>query len=140
MERIMVMTDVENNIHDTIEEEDTMARTRFALSCALRHIYFNDFGLDRTFIMKDLASLVIYYSDETTPPEIIAGYKKLNEWLTRLELIKQLQVGNGEAYLERMLAELNEINLVAMMRFVKTKATEAGDLTLEKIKGDNEKW
>ena len=140
MERIVVMTEIEKNIHDTIEEEDTMARTRFALSCALRHIYFNDFGLDRTFIMKDLASLVIYYSDETTPPEIIAGYKRLNEWLTRLELIKQLQVGNGEAYLERMLSELNEINLVAMMRFVKTKATEAGDLTLEKIKGDNEKW
>ena len=134
------MTDIEKNMHDTMEEEDTMARTRFALSCALRHIYFNDFGLDRTFIMTHLASRVIYYSDETTPPEIIAGYKKLNEWLTRLELIKQLQVGNGEAYLERMLAELNEINLVAMMRFVKTKATEAGDLTLEKIKGDNEKW
>ncbi|MBR6173429.1 MAG: hypothetical protein IKQ49_09730 [Eubacterium sp.] len=117
-----------------------MARTRFALSCALRHIYFNDFGLDRTFIMKDLASLVIYYSDESTPSEIIAGYRRLNEWLTKLELIKQLQVGNGEAYLERMLTELNAINLVALMRFVKEKATEAGDLTLEKIKGDNEKW
>lgn len=134
------MTDIEKNMHDTMEEEDTMARTRFALSCALRHIYFNDFGLDRTFIMKDLASLVIYYSDESTPSEIIAGYRRLNEWLTKLELIKQLQVGNGEAYLERMLTELNAINLVALMRFVKEKATEAGDLTLEKIKGDNEKW
>ena len=59
----MNLNPYENEIYDAINEEDVMARTRFALSCALRHVFLNDFGLERTFIMKDLAALVIYYAD-----------------------------------------------------------------------------
>ena len=134
------MTEVEKTIHDEIEEEDTMARTRFALSCALRHIFFNDFGLDRTFIMKDLAALVIYYADETTPAEIMANYEKLTQWQLRYELMKQLQINNGELTINQIINELNGINVTALIQFVKAKATAAGDLTLEKLKGDNDKW
>jgi hypothetical protein len=134
------MTEDEKNIHDTMEEEDTMARTRFALSCALRHIFFNDFGLDRTFIMKDLAALVIYYADETTPAEIMANYEKLTQWQLRYELMKQLQINNGELTINQIINELNGINVTALIQFVKAKATAAGDLTLEKLKGDNDKW
>lgn len=130
----------ENEILNTINEEDTMARTRFALSCALRHVFLNDFGLDRTFIMKDLSALVIYYADESTPGEIMANYEKLNNWILRYELMKQFQVNNGEATIEQIIRDLNGINVTGLMQFVKKKATEAGDLTLEKIKGDNEKW
>lgn len=134
------MTQYEQEIIDTINEEDAMARTRFALSCALRHIFLNDFGLDRTFIMKDLSALVIYYADETTPAEIMTNYEMLNEWLLRYELMKQFQVNNGEATIDQIARDLNKINVTALMQYVKKKATEAGDFTLEKIKGDNEKW
>ena len=130
----------ENDILETISEEDTMARTRFALSCALRHIFLNDFGLDRTFIMKDLSSLVIYYADESTPAEIMADYEKLNNWILRYELMKQYQINNGEATIDQIIRGLSEINVTGLMQYVKKKATEAGDLTLEKLKGDNEKW
>ncbi len=133
------MNQYEQEIVDTMEE-DAMARTRFALSCALRHIFMNDFGLDRTFIMKDLSALVIYYADETTPAEIMSNYEKLNEWLLRYELMKQFQVNNGEATIDQIVGDLNKIDVTALMQYVKKKATEAGDLTLEKIKGDNEKW
>ena len=134
------MTQYEQEIIDTINEEDAMARTRFALSCALRHIFLNDFGLDRTFIMKDLSALVIYYADETTPAEIMSNYEMLNEWLLRYELMKQFQVNNGEATIDQIARNLNKINVTALMQYVKKKATEAGDFTLEKIKGDNDKW
>lgn len=117
-----------------------MARTRFALSCALRHIFFNDFGLDRTFIMKDLASLVIYYADETTPPSIMIEYEKLTEWQLRYELMKQFQINNGEVSVEQIVNRLKAIDVTMLMQFVKKRATEAGDLTLEKLKGDNDKW
>lgn len=130
----------ENDILETISEEDTMARTRFALSCALRHIFLNDFGLDRTFIMKDLSALVIYYADESTPAEIMADYEKLNNWILRYELMKQYQINNGEATIDQIIRGLSEINVTGLMQYVKRKATEAGDLTLEKLKGDNEKW
>lgn len=130
----------ENDILETISEEDTMARTRFALSCALRHIFLNDFGLDRTFIMKDLSALVIYYADESTPAEIMAEYEKLNNWILRYELMKQFQINNGEAAINQIIRGLSEINVTGLMQYVKKKATEAGDLTLEKLKGDNEKW
>lgn len=130
----------ENDILETISEEDTMARTRFALSCALRHIFLNDFGLDRTFIMKDLSALVIYYADESTPAEIMADYEKLNNWILRYELMKQYQINNGEATIDQITRGLSEINVTGLMQYVKKKATEAGDLTLEKLKGDNEKW
>ena len=130
----------ENDILETISEEDTMARTRFALSCALRHIFLNDFGLDRTFIMKDLSALVIYYADESTPAEIMADYEKLNNWILRYELMKQYQINNGEATIDQIIRGLSEINVTGLMQYVKKKATEAGDLTLEKLKGDNEKW
>ena len=122
------------------EEEDTMARTRFALSCALRHIFFNDFGLDRTFIMKDLAALVIYYADDTTPADIMVNYEKLTEWQLRYELVKQFEINEGETTIERIVNELSLINVTALIQFVKEKATAAGDLTLEKVKGDNDKW
>ena len=134
------MTQYEQEIIDTINEEDAMARTRFALSCALRHIFLNDFGLDRTFIMKDLSALVIYYADETTPAEIMSNYEMLNEWLLRYELMKQFQVNNGEVTIDQIARDLNKINVTALMQYVKKKATEAGDFTLEKIKGDNDKW
>ena len=134
------MTQYEQEIIDTINEEDAMARTRFALSCALRHIFLNDFGLDRTFIMKDLSALVIYYADETTPAEIMSNYEMLNEWLLRYELMKQFQVNNGEVTIDQIASGLNRINVTALMQYVKKKATEAGDFTLEKIKGDNDKW
>lgn len=130
----------ENDILETISEEDNMARTRFALSCALRHIFLNDFGLDRTFIMKDLSALVIYYADESTPAEIMADYEKLNNWILRYELMKQYQINNGEATIDQIIRGLSEINVTGLMQYVKKKATEAGDLTLEKLKGDNEKW
>lgn len=130
----------ENDILETISEEDTMARTRFALSCALRHIFLNDFGLDRTFIMKDLSALVIYYADESTPAEIMADYEKLNNWILRYELMKQYQINNGEATIDQIIRGLSEINVTGLMQYVKKKATEAGDLTLDKLKGDNEKW
>ena len=134
------MTQYEQEIIDTINEEDAMARTRFALSCALRHIFLNDFGLDRTFIMKDLSALVIYYADETTPAEIMTNYEMMNEWLLRYELMKQFQVNNGEVTIDQIASGLNRINVTALMQYVKKKATEAGDFTLEKIKGDNDKW
>ena len=56
-----------------------MARNKFALCCALRHIFFNDYGLEKTFIMSDLLALTAYYSDQDTPPEIISNQKKLHQ-------------------------------------------------------------
>ena len=62
---------------------------KYALRCAIRHIYFNDFCLDRTFILKDLSGLYLYYADENTPPEIRFTYSKLSAWLMKLELIQK---------------------------------------------------
>ncbi|SFB90022.1 hypothetical protein [Ruminococcus albus] len=66
-----------------------MARNRFCLSCALRHVFFNDFGLDRTFIMSDLAALFLYYADNDVLPQLSADYNRLNVWLTKVELIRK---------------------------------------------------
>lgn len=117
-----------------------MARNKFALCCALRHIYFNDYGLDRTFIMSDLLALTAYYSDQNTPPEVISNRKKLHLWLTKVELIKKMQQEEAPAMLETMMRELELINLAAMVQYVKNKALEAGDLSMQHIKGDNDKW
>ena len=103
-----------------------MARHRYALCCALRHIYFNDFGLDKTFILSDLLALTSYYTDEDTPPEIIADHKKLHLWLTKLELMKK--------------CELEDIGIEAMLMYVKNKAMQAGDFSMLYIRGDNDRW
>ena len=66
-----------------------MARNRFCLSCALRHVFFNDFGLDRVFIMNDLAALFLYYADNDVLPQLSADFNKLNVWLTKVELIRK---------------------------------------------------
>ena len=66
-----------------------MARNRYVLSCALRHVFLNDFGLDRVFIMNDLAALFIYYADENVLPQLSADYNKLNVWLTKVELLRK---------------------------------------------------
>ena len=117
-----------------------MARNKYALCCALRHIFFNDFGLDRTYILNDLLALTAYYSDADTAPEIISNQKKLHLWLTKVELIKKLQMEQGDSILDSMMQELGLINLNAMLKFVREKAMAAGDLSMEHIKGDNEKW
>ena len=117
-----------------------MARNKFALCCALRHIYFNDYGLEKTFIMSDLLALTAYYSDQNTPPEIISNQKKLHMWLTKAELIKKLEKEEEPEILENLMRELELINLNAMLQYVKNKALEAGDLALQHIKGDNDKW
>lgn len=117
-----------------------MARNKFALCCALRHIFFNDYGLDRTFILSDLLSLTAFYSDENTPPEVISNQKKLHLWLTRVEMIKKLQMEQGDGILDIMMRELELININAMLQYVKGKALAAGDLSMAHIKGDNDKW
>ncbi len=117
-----------------------MARNKFALCCALRHIFFNDYGLEKTFIMSDLLALTAYYSDQNTPPEIISNQKKLHLWLTRAELIKKLGKEEEPDTLDTLMRELELINLNAMLQYVKSKALESGDLALQHIKGDNEKW
>ncbi|MBO4878199.1 MAG: hypothetical protein J5501_09360 [Ruminococcus sp.] len=117
-----------------------MARNKYALCCALRHIYFNDFGLDKTFIMSDLLALTAYYEDDNTPPEIISNQKKLHLWLTRIELLKKLGKEQGDEVIGNLMHELDLINVNGMMQYVKSKALEAGDLALEHIKGDNDKW
>ena len=117
-----------------------MARNKFALCCALRHVFFNDYGLDRIFIMNDLLALVNYYTDGQTPPEIISNQKKLNLWLTKMELIKRFQKEQEAGILDTMMKELDLINLAALLQYVKGKATESGDLSLKRIKGDNDKW
>lgn len=122
------------------ERVNDMARNRFALCCALRHIYFNDYGLDKTFIMSDLLALTAYYSDNDTPPEIVSNQKKLHLWLTKVELIKKFEQEQSNALLENMMRELELINVNAMLQYVKKKAMDAGDLALEHIKGDNDKW
>ena len=66
-----------------------MARNRFVLSCALRHVFLHDFGLDRVFVMNDLAALYIYYADEHVLPQLAADFNKLNVWLTKVELIRK---------------------------------------------------
>ena len=66
-----------------------MARNRFCLSCALRHVFLNDFGLDRVFIMNDLAALFLYYADNDVLPQLSADFNKLNVWLTKVELIRK---------------------------------------------------
>ncbi|MBR1863929.1 MAG: hypothetical protein IJ806_07580 [Ruminococcus sp.] len=117
-----------------------MARNKFALCCALRHIYFNDYGLDKTFIMSDLLALTAYYADQDTPPEIISNQKKLHLWLTKIEIIKKLEQEQGEAVIANLMHELDLININAMLQYVKNKALEAGDLSMQHIKGDNDKW
>lgn len=117
-----------------------MARNKFALCCALRHIYFNDYGLEKTFIMSDLLALTAYYSDQNTPPEIISNQKKLHLWLTKAEFIKKLGKEDEPNTLDNLMRELELINLNAMLQYVKNKALEAGDLALQHIKGDNDKW
>ncbi len=117
-----------------------MARNKFALCCALRHVFFNDYGLERTFIMSDLLALTAYYSDQNTPPEIISNQKKLHLWLTKAELIKKMQKEDEPALFDELMRELELINLAAMVQYVKNKATEAGDLSMQHIKGDNDKW
>lgn len=117
-----------------------MARNKYALCCALRHIFFNDFGLEKTFILSDLLALTAYYSDGDTPPEIISNQKKLHLWLTKTELIKKLEKEQGDAVIDNLMRELDLINVNGMMQYVKGKALEAGDLAMEHIKGDNTKW
>lgn len=117
-----------------------MARNKFALCCALRHIFFNDYGLEKTFIMSDLLALTAYYSDQNTPPEIISNQKKLHLWLTKAELIKKLGKEDEPDTLDTLMRELELINLNAMLQYVKGKALESGDLALQHIKGDNDKW
>ncbi len=117
-----------------------MARNKYALCCALRHIFFNDFGLEKTFILSDLLALTAYYSDDDTPPEIISNQKKLHLWLTKTELIKKLEKEQGDAVIDNLMRELDLINVNGMMQYVKGKALEAGDLAMEHIKGDNTKW
>lgn len=117
-----------------------MARNKFALCCALRHIFFNDYGLERTFILSDLLALTAYYSDRDTPPEIISNQKKLHLWLTKVELIKKMEREDAPALLDEMMRELELINLAAMVQYVKSKAEAAGDLSMQHIKGDNDKW
>ena len=117
-----------------------MARNKFALCCALRHIFFNDYGLEKTFIMSDLLALTAYYSDQDTPPEIISNQKKLHLWLTRAELIKKLGKEDEPDTLDALMRDLELINLNAMLQYVKSKALASGDLALQHIKGDNDKW
>lgn len=117
-----------------------MARNKYALCCALRHIFFNDFGLEKTFILSDLLALTAYYSDDDTPPEIISNQKKLHLWLTKTELIKKLEKEQGDAVIDNLMRELDLINVNGMMQYVKGKALDAGDLAMEHIKGDNTKW
>ncbi|MBR5723192.1 MAG: hypothetical protein IKX57_06135 [Oscillospiraceae bacterium] len=117
-----------------------MARNRFALCCALRHIFFNDYGLEKTFIMSDLLALTAYYSDQNTPPEILSNQKKLHLWLTRAELIKKLGKEDEPDTLNALMHDLELINLNAMLQYVKGRALESGDLSLQHIKGDNDKW
>ena len=117
-----------------------MARNKYALCCALRHIFFNDFGLEKTFILSDLLALTAYYSDDDTPPEIISNQKKLHLWLTKTELIKKLEKEQGDAVIDNLMRELDLINVNGMMQYVMGKALEAGDLAMEHIKGDNTKW
>ena len=154
-----------------------MARNRFLLSCALRHVFLNDFGLDRVFIMNDLAALFLYYADEAVPEELSAEFNRLNVWLTKAELLKKPR--KDEAYptpkdfninlnssdelnvtsfhfspninmpeipqysfdgrmLDELADELSEIDVAALASYVRTKALEAGDLSLEMIDGDRE--
>lgn len=117
-----------------------MARNKFALCCALRHIYFNDFGLEKTFIMSDLLALTSYYSDEDTPPEIISNQKKLHLWLTKIELFKKLDMKPENDALYTIMQELELINITAMLQYVRDKAIAAGDLSLQHIEDDNDKW
>jgi hypothetical protein len=117
-----------------------MARHRYALCCALRHIYFNDFGLDKTFILSDLLALTSYYTDEDTPPEIIADHKKLHLWLTKLELMKKFEMRQGDAFIDGLMRELEDIGIEAMLMYVKNKAMQAGDFSMLYIRGDNDRW
>ncbi len=117
-----------------------MARSRFALCCALRHVFFNDYGLERTYIMSDILALLSYYIDADTPVEIISNQKKLTLWLTKAEMIRKLQLEQGDAVLDNLMRELDMINLIGLTQYIKEKALAAGDLSLEHIKGDNDKW
>ena len=117
-----------------------MARHRYSLCCALRHIYFNDFGLDKTFILSDLLALTSYYTDEDTPPEIIADHKKLHLWLTKLELMKKFEMRQGDAFIDGLMRELEDIGIEAMLMYVKNKAMQAGDFSMLYIRGDNDRW
>lgn len=53
---------------------------------------------------------------------------------------KKLEKEQGDAVLDNLMRELELINLNAMLQYVKNKALEAGDLALQHIKGDNDKW
>lgn len=117
-----------------------MARNKFALCCALRHIYFNDYGLDKTFIMSDLLALTSYYTDQDAPPEIISNYKKLHHWLTKVELINKLDIDQDTYMFNTLMQELELININAMLQYVKGKAQESGDLALHCIEDDNTEW
>ena len=66
-----------------------MARNKYVLCCALRHVFLNDFGLDRVFIMNDLAALFLYYADSEVPAELSREFNKLNVWLTKVELLRK---------------------------------------------------
>ena len=121
--------------------EEKMARNRYVLSCALRHIYLNDFGLDRIFIMTDLAALVMFYGDAQTPREIITEYTKLHTWLTRVELVRKIKGDDyviPEARLCGIMDELKQIDIAMLMAFVRDKAVAAGDLKLTDIEGDTQ--
>lgn len=117
-----------------------MARNRFALTCALRHIFLNDYGLDRLFIMKDLLCLTAYYADDNTPPEIISNQKKLEMFLSKIELIKKFDLEQDASVLDSAIEELSMINLAGMTQYVKEKAYAAGDLSLTHIEGDDDQW
>ncbi|MBR6243883.1 MAG: hypothetical protein IKQ90_10360 [Ruminococcus sp.] len=62
---------------------------KFALQCAIRHVYFNDYGLDKVFILSDLSALFLYYMDDDTPEDIIYDYRKLQVWLVKHEFIRK---------------------------------------------------
>ena len=117
-----------------------MARNKFALCCALRHIFFNDYNIERTSILSDILATSAYYTDKDTPSEIICNQKKLNLWLTRAELAKKLQPAECGNILDSMMRDLELINLHGMVQYVKEKADAAGDLAMTHIKGDNDKW
>lgn len=65
----------------------------FAKRCAIRHVFFNDFGLDRTFLLSDLSALYLYYADENTPAEIKYIYNQISAWLMKIELIRKFYRG-----------------------------------------------
>ena len=90
--------------------------------------------------MSDLLALTSYYSDQDTPPEITSNQKKLHLWLTKIELIKKLEKTDDNEMLDRLMQELEMINITGLLQFVRDKAMESGDLSLQHIEGDSDKW